>query len=291
VARERRTGRTYIHLTRPNGTVSGRFGGWLGWRDLNRLTTIGDVTTDGTPDLLGRTRGGSLVVLPAKGTRWLQGPLDTGKVADNANFVQVVGDWNDDGHADVVTRGTEGTMWLYPGNDQHGLDPHVVLATGWAQRSFLVGPGDMNKDGHPDLVSRDPDGKIWVHPGDGVTGLQERYLGRDQLFRTDMVAAAGFWNNDAARDLIVRSARTKDLYLVPGNAEGAFARPVRLAGGGRFGAYDKIVGVGDFNSDKNPDILARERTRGRLWLFPGSTTGLRPRQFIASGMHRYDLIG
>jgi N-acetylmuramoyl-L-alanine amidase len=291
VARERRSGRTYIHLTRPNGTVSGRFGGWRAWRDLNRLTGVGDVTADGTPDLLGRTRRGRLVVLPAKGTRWLQGPLDTGKVAENANFVQVVGDWNDDGNADVVTRGEQGTMWLYPGNDLHGLDPHVVLATGWAERSLLVSPGDMNKDGHPDLVSRDPDGRIWVHPGDGGTGLLPRYQARERLIRTDMVAAAGFWNNDAARDLIVRSARTKDLYLVPGTAEGAFGQPVRLAGGGRFGAYDKIVGVGDFNRDKNPDILARERDRGRLWLFPGSTSGLRERRFIAAGMNQYDLIG
>jgi N-acetylmuramoyl-L-alanine amidase/FG-GAP-like repeat len=292
VAREHKTGRTYIHLTRPNGTVSGRFGGWRRWRDLNRLTGIGDVTGDRTPDLLGRTRGGSLVVLPAKGTRWLQGPLDTGKVAENANFVQVVGDWNDDGHADVVTRGVEGSMWLYPGNDQHGLDPHVRLATGWAERSLLVAPGDMNKDGHPDLVSRDTDGRIWVHPGDGVTGLLERYLAREQMFRTDLVAAAGFWTSDAARDLVVRRATTKDLYVVPGTDDGTLGQPVRLAGGGRFGAYDKIVGVGDFNGDKNPDILARERERGRLWLFPGSTTGgLGERKFVAAGMNQYDLIG
>jgi hypothetical protein len=293
VARDRRTRRTWIYLTRPNGSVSGRFGGWAGWRNLDRLVAVGDLTGDSHADLVASTNGGAMVVLPAKGTRWLQGPVDTSRFAGNADFAQVVGDWNGDGHADVVTRSAGGTIWLYPGNDANSLDGRVLLARGWATRTFVVGPGDVSGDGLPDLVSGDADGRVLVVPSNGGTGKGRRYVAREKMFRVDLVAAAGFWNDDDTRDLIVRRSRTKELYLVPGTPgpEGGFAAPVKLAGGGQFGGYDQIVGVGDFNGDKMPDIVAREKARGRLWLFAGSAKGLKPREYIASGMDRFDLVG
>jgi hypothetical protein len=149
----------------------------------------------------------------------------------------------------------------------------------------------MDRDGDPDLVSRTPDGRIWVHTSDGRTGRERRYVAREKMFRTDMVTAAGYWNDDGARDLIVRRAGTHQLYLVPGKADGTLGRPEPLRGGRNFAAYDRIVGVGYFNRDHYPDIVARERGKGRLWLFAGSRSGLRPREYVASGMNRYDLLG
>jgi hypothetical protein len=290
VARDRDTHRTWIYVTRADGTIVGRFGGWAGWADLTRISALGDVTGDDEPDLLGRTDSGSLMVLPSRGTRWLQGPVETGRLARGADFAQVVGDWNGDGHVDVVTR-SNGTMWLYRGTGGGGLRDRVVLVRDWGTRTFLVGAGDMDRDGDPDLISRTPDGRIWVNAGDGRTGMERRYVAREKMFRADVVTAAGYWNDDGARDLIVRRASTDQLYLVPGTADGVLGRPEPLPGGRNFSAYDRIIGVGYFDRDGHADVVARERGKGRLWLFAGSKSGLRPREYVASGMNRYDLFG
>jgi len=290
VARDRATHRTWIYVTRAGGTVAGRFGGWTGWADLDAISALGDVTADGNADLVGRTDSGSLVVLPSRGTRWLQRPVETGRLARGADFAQVVGDWNADGHADVVTR-SGGTMYLYRGTGGGGLGARVALVGGWGGRTFLVAPGDMDHDGDPDLVSRMPDGTIRVTTGNGDIGRERHYTARENMFRTDMVTAAGYWNDDGSRDLIVRRAGTHRLYLVRGRADGTLGRPEPLPGGRDFAAYDRIVGVGYFDRDRHPDIVAREKGTGRLWLFAGSATGLRQREYVAAGMNRYDLLG
>ncbi len=291
VARDRGTRRTWIYATRGNGAVARRFGGWKSWSDLNRLTGTGDITSDGTPDVLGRTRSGSLMAFSSLGTRWLQGPKDTGRFSGNANFAQVVGDWNGDSFPDVVTRAA-GVVFLYRGTATGGLQQRVRMWGSWANHTNLVAPGDINGDGRPDLVGRIPgnDG-LWLFPSNGAAGKGVRVKLREFLFRTDMIAAAGFWNDDAVRDLVVRRRGSKDLYLVPGNSDGTFRQPVLLRGGRNFEEYDRLVGVGDFNGDRQPDILAREAGKGQLWLFPGSTTGLKARRYIASGLDRFNLIG
>jgi hypothetical protein len=291
VARDRSTRRTWIYATKDNGAVGRRFGGWKTWKDLNRLTGTADITRDGTPDLLGRAKSGSLVAFSSLGTRWLQGPMDTGRLAGNANFAQVVGDWNGDSFPDVVTR-VGGVVYLYRGTAGGGLQQRVRMWGNWANHTNLVAPGDINGDGRPDLVGRIPgDDGLWLFPSNGAAGKSARVKLREFLFKTDLIAAAGFWNDDAVRDLVVRRRGSKDLYLVPGNNDGTFRKPVLLRGGRNFEEYDRLVGVGDFNGDRQPDLLAREAGAGRLWLFPGTTSGLKARKYIASGLDRYNLIG
>jgi hypothetical protein len=292
VARDRQTRRTWIYVTRDDGKVIGRLGGWRHWRDLQRLSALGDATGDGNPDVVASTGSDELVVLPSLGTRWLQGPLETGHRMVRADFLQVVGDWNDDGHPDVVARSTTGSVFLYRGTGGSALQSRVLMSRGWGKRKFVVGPGDLSGDRLPDLVSQDPEGRVWLHPSNGRVGFEQRRLARPKLFRTDLVAAAGFWNDDANRDLVVRRRADRSLYLVPGKPDGTFAAPAPLRGGRAFGAYDAIVGAGDFNGDKHPDILAREGGSGRLWLFAGASTGLKERELVvAAGMNQYDLIG
>ena len=149
----------------------------------------------------------------------------------------------------------------------------------------------MSGDGRPDLLSRDTEGRVWLNASNGRLGVEPRVLVREKMFRTSLQAAAGRWNDDGTRDVIVRRVKDKALYLVPGKRDGTLGEPVLLAGGKNFGDYDQIVGVGDFNRDQRPDILAREKDTGRLWLFAGSPSGLRERTCGLSGMAAYELIG
>ena len=53
-----------------------------------------------------------------------------------------------------------------------------------------------------------------------------------------------------------------------------------------------MIGAGDVDGDGRPDLIARQRATGDLWLLPGaSRLAVRTRRLIATGFGRYDLIG
>jgi hypothetical protein len=55
--------------------------------------------------------------------------------------------------------------------------------------------------------------------------------------------------------------------------------------------YDRVVAVGDANRDGRPDLVARARETGRLWLLPGSSRGFGARHGFLRGAGRFDLLG
>jgi hypothetical protein len=289
VARDRATGRAWVYALQPNGRPGPRLRGPADWNSLAQVVAIGRVGT-GRTRFLARTRSNELVVLDSGGTGWFAPSAETGRKMADANFVQLAGDWDGDGHADVLARtaGT-GNVWLYPGLGDGRLGPRRRLWRGWTDRRDLVVLGDLTGDELPDLLARDPDGSIHVYPSDGAGGKQKRRLARGKLFATDLVAPAGYWNTDDVRDLIVRQKRNQRLYLVPGTTSGGLGKPVAVSDS--FAAYDRIVGTGDVTGDGLPDVLATEKTTGRLWLFPGTATGLGPREYLSPDLSRFALLG
>jgi hypothetical protein len=79
------------------------------------------------------------------------------------------------------------------------------------------------------------------------------------------------------------------LVLYPGNGPGG------LLGGRRIGSvgstYDWLLSAGDLNGDRRPDLVARTRATGRLWMLPGTTSGFGPRRSFVARMGRFDLAG
>jgi len=143
--------------------------GTSGWTQYNALTSPGDVSGDGRPDLIARNASTGAVYL-YKGT-------STGKLAsriklyDNwKGYKKIVGtgDITGDGKADLLAQDTSNNVYRYNGKGDGTFAARVKVLSNWGgSYNAVVGVGDITDDGRPDLVSRDTSGKVWRNSGDG----------------------------------------------------------------------------------------------------------------------------
>jgi len=101
------------------------------------------------------------------------------------------------------------------------------------------------------------------------------------LIRPDGSVRATDYDEDGAADLLsVTSSGV--LQLVRGNDRAGWRSRVNLSAG--FGFADLVLLAGDFDGDTHPDVLARRRSDGELFLYPGDGRGgLRPGRVIGAG--------
>jgi hypothetical protein len=94
---------------------------------------------------------------------------------------------------------------------------------------------------------------------------------------------------DWAADLLTRQPSTGRLWRYPGNAAAGW-RPPRSLGPGWL-SMDIVDTVGDLSGDGRPDLLARQRGNGKLWLYPGDGRGsLTARTLLGTGWQTMDAV-
>ncbi|MFF7543972.1 FG-GAP-like repeat-containing protein [Streptomyces canus] len=143
--------------------------GTSGWNQYDMLTSPGDISGDGRPDLI--ARGAST------GTVYLYKGTSTGKLSarvklyDNwKGYKKIVGagDLNGDGIGDLLAQDTSNTLYRYDGTGQGTFKARTKLFTNWGgSYNVIVGVGDITDDGRTDLISRDTGGAVWRNSGDG----------------------------------------------------------------------------------------------------------------------------
>ncbi|CAM5418408.1 FG-GAP-like repeat-containing protein [Streptomyces narbonensis] len=139
--------------------------------------------------------------------------------------------------------------------------------------------GDMNGDRTSDVLVRDLVGRLWFLPGDG-TG---RKVGSGGWNAFDAMVRHGDFSRDGREDVITREKATGKLWLYPGTGTGGLGAR-KLIGAGGWNAMSRIAAFGDLTGDAKSDLLAVERSTGRLWLYPGTSTGtLGARKLIGNG--------
>ncbi len=182
-------------------------------------------------------------------------------------------DLSGDGHPDLLVRETgTGALRVYDGRGTGGFVGVQSRGSGWQAMSDLMLAGDLDSDGRADLVAMNTDdGNLWLYPGDGNgwVGAPTR-IGRGfQIF--SMMAPMGDVTGDGIPDLAGVVASTGDLRIYPGNGAGGVHNGIRIGGG--WSVMNAIVGAGDVNGDHHPDLVARNKATGALWLYAGNGKG------------------
>ncbi|WP_265590176.1 FG-GAP-like repeat-containing protein [Streptomyces fagopyri] len=139
------------------------------WGQYDVLTSPGDVSGDGRPDLIARNA--------STGTVYLYKGTSTGKLSarvklyDNwKTYKKVVGagDLNGDGIDDLLAQDKSNILYRYEGTGRGTFKARVKVFSNWgASYNAVVGVGDITGDGRADLVSRDTSGNLYRNNGDG----------------------------------------------------------------------------------------------------------------------------
>jgi hypothetical protein len=111
-------------------------------------------------------------------------------------------------------------------------------------------------------------------------------LETDRFSEVDQLVGVRDLTGDGRSDLVARTTADKALWVYPGNGSGGFRNRQRLAAS--WGAYDLTAGAGDLNGDGRNDLVAR--SRGKLYLVPGTARGIGAPVALPGGFGHYSLI-
>lgn len=145
------------------------------------------------------------------------------------------------------------------------------LAGSWASVADVVTPGDFTGDAVADLVTRTAGGDLYLLRGTGnaTFGAPTRIGSGWGIF--DAVVSPGDFTGDGRPDVLARRRSDGTLWLYRGTSTGLAATETRVATG--WQVFDQVFSPGDLTGDGRPDLLARRRSDGTLWLYAGNGKG------------------
>ncbi|GAA1675894.1 hypothetical protein GCM10009830_23180 [Glycomyces endophyticus] len=190
---------------------------------------------------------------------------------DGITLVSAGGDYTSDGRIDLMYRAYTGALYIVPGldNGEAGFDSEIHVGNGWNAMDVLSGGHDFTGDGKDDLVAREKStGYLWMYPGkgNGTFGSRSK-IGSSWNAMRD-VSAVGDLDHDGHADVMSILSSTGCLYFYGGKGNGTLKAGVQISCG--WGGFDQITGVGDYNRDGHVDWLARRKSDGALFLYPGN---------------------
>jgi hypothetical protein len=278
------------HLYVYPGLGDGTFGGRLlfddryrGWADVDTLTMVGSSDPWQGDEFLIRQTSGEYLLVPRSrldlsgNTSVLDGSLGQG-TAERYSQVAGIGDADGDGHPDVAaidSRTGQLELHTVKVSEDHGSasalrDPEVI-GTGWGGMRLASPDTDRtyDYDGNAvqDIIVRGTDGEVVPHQPEG----NNSWWGADSWgtgFKSmTLLETAGDSTGDGFSDLLARDA-SGNLYVYPGDGY-TVGKTARVLVGGGWNSMSAIVSGQDFNGDGKSDIVARLKSTGDLYFYPG----------------------
>lgn len=268
----------FIHPdTGARSTLSGSAGGWAPDVSDQGVVAYAALSTDGRAQIRRHASGSTSV----------RTTLDTGRsVVDLSWSHHSASDGYSypggslffiDGRIDTSGRYESLVRTLTPSGPAFAAFPDRPVTWLDARRVLRTGTSDLTGDGLNDLLARDGAGVLWVYPSSVQTG--EQILGPRVRVGAGwgpyFVVGTGDLDGDLAADVLARDASGR-LWLYPGTGTGGRGAPAfdgRREVGKGWNVMNALVGAGDVDYDGRPDLLARDRSTGVLWLYPGNATG------------------
>lgn len=179
-------------------------------------------------------------------------------------------DLNEDGWTDLLWQKTNGPLAVWHGSNFVSTVSSVLLRTGLVVSASwkIVGQYDFNNDGHTDLFWQHDTGKLSVWHMSGEQFVNAVTL--PGLASNWRLAGMGDFDSDGQADFVwQRDDRVVAIWFMNGEnfRSGKYVRDGQPAGAGWT-----LVGVNDFNHDRQPDLVW-QHDDGRLavWNMAGAT--------------------
>ena len=169
-------------------------------------------------------------------------------------------------------------------------EPYAFTSLPIAASTLSGATADFDGDWNNDVLARvASSGDLRLYAGTGRGALTAGVRIGVGWKGMNALETPGDFNGDGPLDVLARYAATGDLWLYRGNGSGGWLPRLRVGTG--WNAFITILGPGDFNGDQRVDVLARERSTGFLWLYPGNGRGgWYPRVRVGTGWNIFSAI-
>ncbi|QOR69777.1 SpoIID/LytB domain-containing protein [Ruania alkalisoli] len=250
-----------------------------------------DWDSNGMPDLLARGPDGTLYSYLARGPTAWHTRTTIGHGWQTMGAMTQVHDFSGTGHPEVIAiQPSTAQLLVYAGDGRGGWGTPRVMGRGWRNFDQFIGVQDWDGAGSVGLIVRQTStGDLLYYGGNGRGGLSPGVRIGHGWRGMDQILAAGDWDGDGNPDLFARQASTGALYLYRGDGNGGFRDGARIGNGWQI--MNSMLGASDWNHDGTVDLLAREVSGGRLWLYPSNGAGtFLPRVQVGNGWTGFDLV-
>ena len=272
----------------------------LDWSSVVLSTAAGDLDGDGIPDVVTTATNGDLMLWRGDDKGGLLPAIRIGWGWAGMNVLVGNIDLNRDGNPDLVGRDASGRLFVYYGDGAGGWTGSRQIGQGWGGMTSIFVPGDFTGDGVSDIAARTANGDLYMYPGDGagaITSTGKIGNGWQTLSALSgsggavigpraMPSGAGDVDRDGGPD-VVGLTPEGNLNLYRGNGTGAWRGSKQIGSG--WAAGDRMITMGDFNSDGYRD-LGRITAAGQFWLIPGTAGGYGQPILIGTGWQTLTLV-